>query len=616
MEQFTNSLLALSKLHSKLTNTPESEDFVTNIKAWGAGIFRLIVMGEIKKGKSSFINALLGVNELVPTSSDIATSTVYKIHYGAKSSYRVHFEPETGQKPIAITADEVEDYGTEKGNPLNKKHVDFIEVISDAELLKSGLVIIDTPGLGGLFKEHKKITWQHVPKADAVFFVTDSVESPIGMEELVHLSTVQKITPHIFFVQTKASVVSEEAAIARKNNNLEILSRHLKVNSARIPYFITDAVLKQESAQCQDMELLQISGYPALLHFMQNGLIAKQRQLIKSKAIRYAAPMLESLQTALSQRKEILQADSTEKQQATQKAIKLAQDELREWQQSRLPQLQKEINRGFKRIQSNCEEYCAQLRPNGEMQASLETEINKATSTKNLGEIIATIQEKLPETASVCITEVQKRYDQGIKQLFEELTSTENTESETSTEISQQSQLPNTNAFVSVLKGMEKGDASWNQIKSAAMGGTIGGNIGGLIGGVIGSIIPIVGTAAGGFIGAAIGALWGGVVASEERAEQALDSAKMQARNELVKNISSIYNNITFTLRKLNERYSQHVEDSLHTALTQRSQELNKAYQSIVDRSKMDAKALADAKTELKQDEEQLHAILRILKAQ
>ena len=163
MEQFTNSLLALSKLHSKLTNTPESEDFVTNIKAWGAGIFRLIVMGEIKKGKSSFINALLGVNELVPTSSDIATSTVYKIHYGAKSSYRVHFEPETGQKPIAITADEVEDYGTEKGNPLNKKHVDFIEVISDAELLKSGLVIIDTPGLGGLFKEHKKITWQHVP---------------------------------------------------------------------------------------------------------------------------------------------------------------------------------------------------------------------------------------------------------------------------------------------------------------------------------------------------------------------------------------------------------------------------------------------------------------------
>ena len=90
----------------------------------------------------------------------------------------------------------------------------------------------------------------------------------------------------------------------------------------------------------------------------------------------------------------------------------------------------------------------------------------------------------------------------------------------------------------------------------------------------------------------------------------------MQARNELVKNISSIYNSITFTLRKLNERYSQHVEDSLQTALTRRSQELNKAYQSIVERSKMDAKALADAKTELKQDEEQLHAILRILKAQ
>ena len=208
MKELITSLLIALKLEEKLSGekrvTPELEQ---QLKLWGAGIFRLVVMGEIKKGKSSFINAMLGVENLVPVSSNVATSTIFKIRYGKERGYRVHFTAESNKNVLDINETELTHYGTEDGNPANREQVDFIEVMCPSPLLKTGIVIIDTPGLGGLFKEHKKITYQYVPRADAVFFVTDSVESPIGELELEYLRDIRSITSHLYFVQTKSCAV-------------------------------------------------------------------------------------------------------------------------------------------------------------------------------------------------------------------------------------------------------------------------------------------------------------------------------------------------------------------------------------------------------------------------
>jgi hypothetical protein len=63
--------------------------------------------------------------------------------------------------------------------------------------LVSGIVIVDTPGVGGLVKEHKAITFRHAPRADGIFFVVDSVESPIGAGEIVFLKDLKRITSKI-----------------------------------------------------------------------------------------------------------------------------------------------------------------------------------------------------------------------------------------------------------------------------------------------------------------------------------------------------------------------------------------------------------------------------------
>src|SRR5205814_9329801 len=142
--------------------------------------FRLGVKAETKKCNSSFSNALLREPELLPTSSDVATSTVFKLLYRPETRFKAFFQSDLDTnprlEPKEIPASDLQEYGTEAGNKGNKKRVDFIGIELPHPLLKEGLVIVDTPGVGGLMRAHRDITWRYAPNADAICFVLDSVE--------------------------------------------------------------------------------------------------------------------------------------------------------------------------------------------------------------------------------------------------------------------------------------------------------------------------------------------------------------------------------------------------------------------------------------------------------
>ena len=78
LKELTTNLASLAQLESEVFASSPDQGFLDNLKLWRAGLFRIVVMGEIKQGKSSFINALLGVKDLVPVNSDVATSTIFK----------------------------------------------------------------------------------------------------------------------------------------------------------------------------------------------------------------------------------------------------------------------------------------------------------------------------------------------------------------------------------------------------------------------------------------------------------------------------------------------------------------------------------------------------------
>tara|TARA_Y100001934_G_C12380741_1_gene792223 strand:+ start:1170 stop:3047 length:1878 start_codon:yes stop_codon:yes gene_type:complete len=250
------------------------------------GTFRLVVMGEIKKGKSSFINALLGEEDLLPIASDVATSTVFKVIWGPKPCYKVFFLDNDDSAPKIIAREEIESYGTENGNPGNEKRVDFIGIEIPNPFLSDGLVIIDTPGVGGLFREHKEITWKYAPNADAIFFVLDSVESVISEDEMKFLEElVTDITQRVFFVQTKIDIPDKEQWQTWVERNKQILIDRLPDLKDRLIYLPVSSKLKQVADARHSGRHLNQSGFIDVINFIEQRLRpAKQDQIHRDVA--------------------------------------------------------------------------------------------------------------------------------------------------------------------------------------------------------------------------------------------------------------------------------------------------------------------------------------------
>jgi GTPase SAR1 family protein len=339
-ETVRNAYAQLSELASTLNHGEVVKSLAPDYRNFEMGLFRLVVMGEIKKGKSTFINALLNEPELLPTASDIATSTVYKIIYGAQRRFRVYFKPDidTGARkdPITIDADALREWGTEAGNPGNEKRVDFIGVELPNPLLNSGLVIVDTPGVGGLIKKHRDITLQYAPNADAILFVLDSVETVISQDEIDFLQyLLDSCTKRIFFVQTKTDAKPIEEWEAWKERNTAVLMEKLGIPKQRLVYFPVSAKTKLRAESKKSGRLLQKSGYLDVQKYLHNQLLAAKEWLVSREFAIKLDLIAQRLETEQRQTSHVLREESKEKLKEAHETLQKKKSELGEWTATR-----------------------------------------------------------------------------------------------------------------------------------------------------------------------------------------------------------------------------------------------------------------------------------------
>ena len=146
------------------------------------GVFKAIVMGTFKNGKSTIINALIGSNVL-PVAATPATAIISYIRYGGED--KKIFVYNTDGTVKEMTPDRF--YDTYKftkedaaeckvtGKVSRFENVDYSVVYCDKQLLANGVQILDSPGL-----EDKacatKLTLQSASNANAIIY-TGSVPS-------------------------------------------------------------------------------------------------------------------------------------------------------------------------------------------------------------------------------------------------------------------------------------------------------------------------------------------------------------------------------------------------------------------------------------------------------
>ena len=156
-------------------------------------------VGQFKRGKSSLLNALVG-QPVLPIGLIPVTAIPTTLRYGTEPRMRVQFmSGDEGEFEVQAIADFV----TEAGNPENVRNVSSVDVFVDADILASGLCLVDTPGLGSIFRAAEARTRHTVPRIDAAIAVIGA-DPPVSGEELDLIADVAQNIGQLIVVLNKA----------------------------------------------------------------------------------------------------------------------------------------------------------------------------------------------------------------------------------------------------------------------------------------------------------------------------------------------------------------------------------------------------------------------------
>jgi len=220
--------------------------------------FTLAVVGQFNRGKSSLMNAVLGMDRL-PVGIVPLTSVITKVSYGNPERALIEFRGSSLKDEIPL--DRLADFVTEAGNPGNQKQIEAAEVQLPSEFLRRGLFFVDTPGVGSSISANTFTTERFLPQADAVIFVT-SFDSPLGQSELEFFRKVREHVRKVFLVVNKSDLVKPQEREHVLNFIRQRLEEEAGLREPRL--FALSALAGLEAKLSASERRLSESGLPAL----------------------------------------------------------------------------------------------------------------------------------------------------------------------------------------------------------------------------------------------------------------------------------------------------------------------------------------------------------------
>lgn len=254
---------------SREAGNEEMIDQMTDLYKRLSDPFMFVIVGEVKAGKSSFINALLDTGQdICAVAPSPMTDTIQQIMYG-------------------------EEAFVESLSPYLKR------VFQPVDILKE-IAIVDTPGTNTIIAHHQEITESFIPASDLIVFVFEAKnpyrQSAWDFFHLIHKDWRKKI---LFVLQQKDLMSDEDLQV-----NLAGLAKHAKENGIEEPnIFAVSAKLEQEGDK-------EHSGFEPLRRYISSHITGGQAPFLKlQSSLSTGQNFLDRMSEALELRQKQLEAD-------------------------------------------------------------------------------------------------------------------------------------------------------------------------------------------------------------------------------------------------------------------------------------------------------------------
>jgi hypothetical protein len=350
---------------------------------WKDDSTNLVIAGDVKRGKSSLLNALVGMPGLLPVDADVATAVHLLLSYAPELKIEISRVTDDDRlETFAIDPADLVHYASMGGDPARRQGVRRVDIGTPSPLLERGLRLIDTPGVGGMTRGHKDITLASLGLADALLFAVSSQE-PILRSELEFLLEASSRIDSVIFVLTKADLTADVDRMVEENREkIRTFTEQLEADAAAAPEraeqaermkrllgapfvpvsakLAADGAVRAAAGRAERAEdLRRRSGLPRLERFIESTL-ATREAIRLSNILQVGDGVIATLEADLASTARVMSGDYSledelKSEQATLEEMINKQARWRQRLGTRTQRLQAELNQSISRETSKIE---------------------------------------------------------------------------------------------------------------------------------------------------------------------------------------------------------------------------------------------------------------------
>ncbi len=159
-------------------------------------------------------------------------------------------------------------------------------------MLRGGLTLIDTPGVGGHGQPHLSATLGLLPDADAMLMVSDTSQE-FTEPEMRFIRQAYEVCPVAAIVATKTDLYPYWRQIVDTN------AAHLQRAGLDLPMIPVSSLLRSHAIQSNDKELNEESNFPAIVKFLSEKVLSRENDRVRDHVVNEIRSAAEHLRLAV-----------------------------------------------------------------------------------------------------------------------------------------------------------------------------------------------------------------------------------------------------------------------------------------------------------------------------